>query len=107
MYQFPGFAHFEYPRDQVINHRRVVKRGHRFDGLLLGSGYESIPAVYRHGANIDASLALIDEMGRDFSTSVKLWVNRGVKIDRPRRKKTTRAPLFEKRDGAKGELIQK
>jgi len=107
MYQFPGFAHFEYPRGQVINHRRIVKRGHCLDGLLLGVSYESIPAVYRHGEDIDASLVLVDEMGRDFSTPVRLWVDRSAKIDRPRKKKTTRGRLFEKRDGVKGEFIQK
>jgi hypothetical protein len=91
----------------VINHRQIVKRGHCLDGLLLGVGDESIPDSYRHGATIDASLVLIDEMGRGFSTPVQLWVNRIAKIDRRRRKKTTREPLLEKEDVVKGELILK
>jgi hypothetical protein len=107
MYQFPGCPCLKLPRDEVINHRRVVQRGHSLNGQLLGWGFESIPDFFHHGATIDASLVLIDEMWRGFSTPVQLWANRSAKIDWPRRKKTTRAPLFEKRDGAKGELIQK
>jgi hypothetical protein len=78
----------------VINHRRVLHRGHGLDGPLLGFGFESIPDSYRHGANIDASLVLIDEMGRAFSTPVELWANRMAKIDRGRKEKTRRQ-LFE------------
>jgi hypothetical protein len=35
------------------------------------------------------------------------WANRSAKIDGQRRKKNTRPGLFEKRDGAKAELIEK
>jgi hypothetical protein len=106
-YPDPGRRGLKYPRDQVINHRKVVQRGHCLDGWLLGLGYEPIPDSYPHGATIYANLVLVDEIGRDFSTPVQLWVDRSAKIDRPRKKKTTRWRLFEKRDVAKGELIQK
>ena len=82
MYQVPGCEGLKFPRDEVINHRRVLRRGHGLDGLLLGFGFESIPNSYRHGASIDANLVLIDEMGRKFSTPVQFWANRMAKIDR-------------------------
>lgn len=107
MYQVSGCYRLELPRNEVINHRRLLRRGHSLDGLLLGRGFESIPDSYRHGAKIEASLVLIDKMERGFTTPVQLWANRGAKIDRPRRKKNTRGPLFGRRDGAKDELVQK
>jgi hypothetical protein len=107
MYQIPSYPRLRYPRDEVLNHRRVLQRGHALDGQLLAYSFESIPDSYRHGATIDASLVLIDEMSRGFSTRVQLWVNRSAKIDQRRRKKSTRPGLFEKRDVVKGQLVQK
>jgi len=107
MYQVPGCAKLKFPREVVINHRRVLQRGHALDGLLLGYSFESIPDSHHHGGTIDAGLVLVDEIGRGFSTPVQLWVDRSAKIARQRRKKTTRPGLFEKRDGAKAELIKK
>jgi hypothetical protein len=107
MYKFPGCETLIFPRDDVINHRRRLQRGHGLDGLLLGSSFESIPDSYKHGAQIEASLVLIDEMRRAFSTPVQLWADRIAKINRQRRKKNTRGPLFSRRDGAKDELVQK
>src|ERR1035437_10960486 len=95
MYEVPGCPHLKFPRDVVINHRRVLQRGHGLDGRLLGFGWESIPDSYHLGANIDASLVLIDEMGRGFSTPVQLWADRMVKLDRKRRKKNATRRLFE------------
>jgi len=107
MYQFPCCPRLKYPRDEVINHCRLLQRGRGLDGMLLGFGFESIPDSYRHGATIDASLVLIDQMWRDFSTQVQLYVDRSAKNNRQRRKRSTRPGLFEKRDGAKTVLIQK
>jgi hypothetical protein len=107
MYQFPSCSRLKYPRDVVINHRRLLQRGRGLDGLLLGFGFESIPDSYHHGATIDASLVPIDEMGRGFSTAVQLWADRSAKLNRQRRKNATRSRLFEKLDYIKGELIQK
>ena len=49
MYQVSGCYRLEFPRNEVINHRRLLRRGHSLDGLLLGRGFESIPDLYRHG----------------------------------------------------------
>jgi hypothetical protein len=81
MYQVPGCEGLKFPRDEVINHRRVLRRGYGLEGLLLGFGFASIPDSYRHGADIDANLVLIDEMRREFSTPVQFWANRMAKID--------------------------
>jgi hypothetical protein len=107
MYQVPGCPGLKFPRDVVLNHRRVLRRGYGLDGLLLGFGFESIPDSYHHGANIDASLVLIDEMGRGFSTPVQLWANRMAKIDRKRTKKNATRQLFENRHCATDELVPK
>jgi hypothetical protein len=107
MYQVPCCTALKFPRDMVINHRRVVRRGYSLDGLLLGWSFESIPDSYRHGAMIDSTLVLIDDMERGFATPVKLWVNRGARIEGPRRNKKTRPGLFEKRDGVMADLIRK
>jgi hypothetical protein len=106
MYQIPGWD-VKFARCQVINHRHVLRRGHSLDGLLLGFSFEPIPASYRHGANIDASLVLIDEMGRDFSTPVQLWANRIAMIDRKQAKANRKGRLFENRDRAENDLILK
>jgi hypothetical protein len=98
MYQVPGCSGLKYPRDEVINHRRVLRRGHGLDGLLLGYGFESIPDSYHHGATIEASLVLIDEMGRGFSTAVQLWADRSARINRKRAQLKTRRRLLENCD---------
>ena len=103
MYQF---ADLKFSRDEVLNHRRRLQRGRGLDGLLLGFGFESIPDSYRHGAEIDASLVLIDDMGREFSKRVQLWANRMARIDRRQPKKNIRHRLLEDRDPAKVELIE-
>lgn len=87
MYQIPGCVGLKYPRAEVLNHRRTLKRGHGLDGLLLGFGFEPIPACYRHGSTIDASLLLIDEVGREFSWPVQFWADRSAKISQQRGKK--------------------
>ena len=105
IYEFPD--HQTYPRDAVLNHRRVVHRGRSLDGLLLGFGVESIPESYRHGKFISASIVLIDGMGRPFPTSIQLWVDRAARRDRKTTKKNTRRRLFENRFCAEDELILK
>lgn len=87
MYQIPGCIGLKYPRDEVLNHRRLLKRGHGLDGLLLGFGFESIPANYGHGETINANLQLIDEMGRGFSSPVQFWADRSAKVRQQQGKK--------------------
>jgi len=82
MYQVPGCEGLKFPKNEVINHRRLLQRGRGLEGLLLGFGFVSIPDSYRHGASIDASLVLIDDRGREFSTPVQFWANRMAEIDR-------------------------
>ena len=105
IYEFPD--HQTYPRDAVLNHRRVLHRGRSLDGLLLGFGFESIPDSYRHNEFICASIVLIDGMGRRFPESVQLWVNRAARRDRKTTKKNTRRRLFENRSRVEDELLLK
>jgi hypothetical protein len=106
MYQIPGCENLKYSRYEVINHRRVLRRGQSLDGLLLGFSFESIPDSYQHGANIEARLVLIDGMERCFSTRIQLWVNRIAKIDWQRKKKNSRRPLFENPECKMNGLVQ-
>jgi hypothetical protein len=107
MYKFPSSA-LKFPRSVVVNHCHALKRGRGLDGLLLGWGYESIPASYRHGATVNASLVLTDDMNHGFVTPVQLWVNRSALIDRKRANATTKngRRIFNKRDPVKGGIIQ-
>jgi|SRR5580704_19565756 hypothetical protein len=107
MYQFPGCPTLKYPRDGILNHRRLVRPAHGLDGSLLGYGFESIPDSYRHNAMIDASLVLIDEMMRECPTRIQLWADRSNKHNRQAVKKSTRPRLFEKPDKIKGVLTRK
>lgn len=106
MYQLPGRTRLLFPQAEVINHRRVLRRGYGLDGLLLGFGSESIPESYRHGAMIGAILVLVDEMGRGFSKSVHLWADRSAKTDRQRSNKRTRSRLLEQVDYGEPSLIK-
>lgn len=107
MYQVPGRAGLRIPRDEVINHHRLLRPGYSLDGWLIGWGFESIPDTYGHAEIIKASLVLVDEMGRDFPTPVELWADRWAKINRQKRKKSTRPGLFEKPENAKTVLIKR
>ena len=95
VYRIPACKNLMYSRDQVINHRRLLQRGKSLHGLLLGFSVESIPESYRHGAKIDATLVLIDEMLRSFSEPVHLCADRSAKFDRQSTKKRTRRSIFE------------
>jgi hypothetical protein len=107
LYQFPGCPTLKYPRDNVLNHRRLVRPAHGLDGALLGYSFESIPDSYGHGEMIDASLVLIDEMDRECPTQVRLWADRSAKFNRQVGKKATRPGLFEKQDKLKGVVIHR
>jgi hypothetical protein len=100
MYQFPGCPTLKYPRSEVINHCKALRRSRGLEGLLLAWSFESIPASYGHGATLNASIVLIDDMNHDFVTPVHLWVNRSALIDRKPANATTknRRRIFDKRD---------
>jgi hypothetical protein len=78
-YQFP-LLELAFDRDLVLNHRKRVKPGECLEGLLLGIASEPIPAEFKHGMDIEATLSLIDQLNRWFSFGVSLWVNRGYEM---------------------------
>lgn len=99
-YEFPNGD--VYPRDVVINHcadiRRILRRGHSIEGLLLASGVESIPDRYLHGTEIPAIVKIFDQFDTCYRTGISLWADRSKKLSTGRRKVRKRAPLFEERD---------
>jgi hypothetical protein len=106
MYQIPGCPGLEHPKEEIINHARTLRRGRCLDGALVGLGFESIPDSDPHGTIIDASLALIDEMGRGFSTPVRLFADCSAKLRRAGEGKSSKDLIWEKRGIPKHELIQ-
>ncbi len=97
-YVIPGTGGLEYPRELVINHRTSrrgrLKHGDILDGLLLGMGFESIPDCFRHGDMVEATLCIVDQLGRRYSSEVSLWVDRSAQLFR-RPPKRPRRRLFE------------
>ncbi len=106
VYQWGNWTGLTYPRDEVINHRHLVGRGHGLDGLLLGYCLTVIPDSYCHGSALNLELALFDEMGRAFSIPVEVYVDRGPKIDRKPKQRKLRTPLFEESDFGEDEQIE-
>src|ERR1700683_1528015 len=96
-YVFPD-SKLSFDRDLVLNHRKRLDPGHRLEGLLLGTLPESIPGAFKHGAQVDATISLLDEMGRRFSSPVSLWVNRGHEMITRKRSLRRRSGLLVARD---------
>ena len=101
LYRIPGAKHEEYTRDIVINHHRVLKDGDVVEGFLLGFWMECLPDIYTHGISVNATLVLLDEIGRDYRTEVSLLVDRKSERSRPRSLRPKRQSLFETRDCVK------
>jgi hypothetical protein len=66
----------EFERGQVINHhadvRRVFSSGESLKGFLLGYGFDSIPARFRHGTIIPAFVIIYDQFGRNHRSPIEL-----------------------------------
>ncbi len=95
-YEFTGID-LCYDLDLVLNHRKRLDPGHSVEGLLLGTLPEPIPSEFRHGATIDATISLFDEMGRRFSSPVSLWISRYYEKSAQKPTQRRRRGLFEVR----------
>lgn len=93
-YRFPvsGLA---FDRDVVINHRKRLKPGQCLEGFLLGIASERIPAEFKHGMEIEATVSLMDQLNRRFSFAVSLWINRSYEMRRQHSARKPRARLFD------------
>ena len=71
---------WEFPRDQVLNHRTYkqgkLKFGDWMNGFLLCWGTQAIPVRYKHSTRVSAELAVIDQFGNAHPASIELPVNR-------------------------------
>jgi hypothetical protein len=95
--------HLEFDRAEVINHRADPRKqlpfGKSIAGALLGLDTAPIPADYRNGTTIPATVIVGDQMGREFRARVTLSVNRREKRGRQlKRNAPSRGSLFEKAD---------
>ena len=79
----------------------LLAAGHKYLYVFgtAGEGYAVTESLFDEIVHL-----FIDEMGRELSTPVQLWVNRIAKIDR-KRKASTRRKLFENQHHAQDELV--
>ncbi|HTP44140.1 MAG TPA: hypothetical protein VMJ13_06220 [Candidatus Acidoferrum sp.] len=105
-YRFGVDSPFEFPRDMVLNHRLKVTQpfsaGESAKGLLLGYGFDSIPAEFSQGKMIPGFLVLYDQFSHPYHAPIELWTDRTTKNLRPARASSKRkGGLFDKRDPVK------
>jgi hypothetical protein len=97
-YRFGGRDSPEFERRQVLNHyadvRRTYSSGRSLKGFLLGYGFDSIPAQFRHGMMIPAFVVVYDQSWREYRSPVELWADRSRARSRVSRKRR----LFDRRD---------
>ncbi len=98
LYSFPGKRPLQYPREMILNHRMcgkcVLRRGDILQGMLLGVGYAPIPKTYKHGAEIQIILKIIDQWGWTHSAPFRIWLDQSVTLERQIQKRGMRAKLF-------------
>lgn len=100
-YWFPGTQLF-FDHDIVLNHRSTIctnlPRGHSIEGLLLGLGYETIPAELPHGKTVPAFLTVVDQYEQQYSQELELWIDRSLERSATNASKSRRKSLLESRD---------
>jgi hypothetical protein len=86
-YTVPGG--FEYPLDEVLNHRffgrRYLKRGQMLQGVVIAQSFGSPPAWCINGISIGVELHLFDQFGNPHPLKVDLRLTRDATgTERPR-----------------------
>jgi hypothetical protein len=80
LYCFPVPSLLAFEREVVLNHRigpqGLLLPGDCLEGLLLGVGESSIPENYRNRQSLDLQLRVIDSLGRQVSSTLKMCVDR-------------------------------
>ena len=106
-YLFPGKDPLEYPRKGVLNHKisDVLRHG-LLRGLLLGVGYRPLPEKYRHGAEVEISLKILDHRGHSYSFPFRLWIDRSETQFREKRTRKTREKIFGDSDDSLDSLCE-
>jgi len=78
-YCFLGGTQLEYPRELVLNHsilqRRILAPGRPLRGLLLAQG-SPLPNHLRHGQWIEPTFSLISSRHIEYTTNIRLWIDR-------------------------------
>jgi len=78
-YCFFGGTQLEYPRELVLNHillkRRILAPGRPLRGLLLARG-STLPNHLRHGQWIEPTLSLVSSKHIEYTTNIRLWIDR-------------------------------
>ena len=99
LYRFSGTSALEFPTEMVINHRvdsrGRLRRGDILEGVLLRVSLTDIPNRFQHGAQVEMTLSMIDQMGHKFSLSVSLWVDRSATLNRRPTRRSRRSLIDE------------
>jgi hypothetical protein len=79
-------GHLQYPRRQVLNPRIANSMrfapGQMIEGVIMATGANPIPEVYRHGRIVPIRLAFLDQNQNAIRKNAELFVDRGYKPQR-------------------------
>jgi hypothetical protein len=99
---------WQYPREDVLNHRLKVPlwQGDFLQGLLLGLGSMRLPDTYKDRAWITVTLGVIDQWGEPYSEPFRMRLSR-AQARRPTAAKSTRRSIFSCREPIHASFAQR
>lgn len=101
IYRFPGQRADQFPRDSVINHnadaKKMLRRGERIEGFLLGYSSEPIPSAYKHNQHVLGNIGVFDQFDESYSAETEFWIDRSARSAAASRVRTPRKSLFGER----------
>lgn len=101
IYRFPGRRADQFARDTVINHhadaQKMLRRGVRIEGFLLGYSSGPIPSEYKHGQHVHGNIGIFDQFDVSYAAEADLWIDRSARLAAANRVRTPRKSLFGER----------
>jgi hypothetical protein len=101
IYRFPGRRADQFARETVINRhadaQKMLRRGVRIEGFLLGFSSEPIPHDYKHGQHVLGNIGVFDQFDVPYSVEADFWIDRTARLAAANRVTTPRKSLFGER----------
>ena len=101
IYRFPGRRGDQFARDTVVNHhadaQKMLRRGVRIEGFLLGYSSGPIPSEYKHGHHVLGNIGVFDQFDVPYSVEADFWIDRTARLAAANRVTTPRKSLFGER----------